>query len=91
MHIRNESGKLVRAEELSVVSAFKQHEATFLKFGNEISENDSAKDYLFLIFPNQSIDIKVLCLFLFVRLSSLFFLVFFRSGILSQFAQFKIG
>lgn len=42
MHIRNELGKVVRIETLSVVDAYKQHEAAYQKIVQKPQEEGSA-------------------------------------------------
>lgn len=59
MHIRNELGKVIRAEELSVTNAYKQHELSFAKLSSDFVENTKMDKFSILISINSSTEIKV--------------------------------
>lgn len=65
MHIRNELGKVIRAEELSVANAYKQHELSYAKLSTDSVENNKLDKLSILITINSSTEIKVFWKFLF--------------------------
>lgn len=58
MHIRNEFGKVIRAEELSVVSAYRQHESVYTKIKNNNFLTNEYDKFGILISINPNLEFK---------------------------------
>lgn len=60
MHIRNDLGKVIRAEELSVINAYRQHEAAYTKINNDSVETEGYEKFGILISINPLSEFKTI-------------------------------
>lgn len=75
LHIRNELGIVIRAEDLSVINAYKQHELSYAKLLTDSVEKIKMDKISILVSISSSTEIKVFC-FIFIFFLKIYNCVF---------------